>query len=159
MKHIPIIFFSLILFSCGTQKKISESVCPENGICSFEKHENKSLIIKRDGIGSVYHQMEDHKGRTVFVYRYEQNKNADYMDGHYIEEIIFELDDSVFNKSFKNLKPNKILFGVFCYCKGKAGYYSVENASVSYHKKTKKIEVVINEVIENQHIKSFVVQK
>lgn len=153
MKHITILLFSLILFSCGTQKKISDK-CPENGICRFEKHKNTALIIKKDDIGSLYHQTQEHSGKTTFAYFYEQNKDEAYMDGHYIEEIRFELDDSVFNKSFKNLKPDKILFGVFCYCKGKAGYYEVKNASVSYDKKSEIITVTIDEIIENQILKS-----
>ncbi len=154
MKNIVSVLFGLLLFSCGTQKKVSESVCPENGSCRFEKHKNTALIIKKDDIGSLYHQAEEHSGKTTFAYFYEQNKDEAYMDGHYIEEIRFELDDSVFDKSFKNLKPDKILFGVFCYCKGKAGYYEVKNVSVSYDKKSKTITATLDEVIENQVLKS-----
>lgn len=154
MKNIVSVLFGLLLFSCGTQKKVSESVFPENGSCRFEKHKNTALIIKKDDTGSLYHQAEEHSGKTTFAYFYEQNKDEAYMDGHYIEEIRFELDDSVFDKSFKNLKPDKILFGVFCYCKGKAGYYEVKNATVSYDKKSKTITVTLDEVIENQVLKS-----
>lgn len=154
MKYITTLLFSLILFSCGTQKKVSDLKCPENGVCTTEKHQNTTLIIKKDDIGSMYHQMEEHTDKTVFVYRFEQNKDEAYVDGHYNEEIIFEVDDSIFDKSFNKLKPNKILFGVFCYCKGKAGYYEVKNASVSYDKKSEIITVTIDEVIENQVLKT-----
>lgn len=156
MKHITALFFSLILFSCVTRKDTVGTIsnCTENGICRFEKHKNTSLLIKKDDTGSIYHQAEIKSGKTTFVYYYEQNKDQAYIDGHYIEEIHFELDDSVFNKSFSNLKPDKILFGVFCYCKGKAGYYEVKNASVSYDKKSGIITVTLDEIIENQILKS-----
>ena len=134
-------------------------VCSENGACRFEKHENTSLIIKKDDTGNIYHQKEERSGKTTFAYYYEQNKDGAYVDGHYIEEIIFELDNSVFNTSFKELKPDKILFGVFCYCKGKAGYYQVKNALVSYDKKSKLLTVTFDEIIENQILKSVEIRK
>ncbi|MFA5556550.1 MAG: hypothetical protein WCY06_09015 [Flavobacteriaceae bacterium] len=151
MKYV-VIFFSFVLFSCGTQKQVSESTfkCPESGECKYEKHENKSLIIKKDDTGGRYYQMEDHQEKTVFVYRYEKNTDKAYLDGHYIEEIIFEINNEVLEDDFTSLKPDKILFGVFCYCKGKAGYYKVENPSVTYQKKSKKITVSVNQIIEEQ---------
>jgi len=157
MKYILSILSALVLFSCATQKDTIQTIseCPENGTCRFEKHQNTALIIAKDDIGSLYHQSKEQPGKTTFAYYYEQNKNEDYVDGHYIEEIRFEMDDVVFDKSFKNLNPNQILFGVFCYCKGKAGYYAVENALVSYDKKSGVIKVTLDEIIENQILKSI----
>lgn len=150
MRYI-VILLGFVFFSCGTHK-INSPVfkCPPIGVCSYEKHENKSLIIKRDDIGALYYQTEDYSGKTVFVYRYEQNVDKSYIDGHYIEEIIFEINNEVLKGDFKDLKPDKILFGVFCYCKGKAGHYVVENSSVSYQKKTNTIIISINQILENQ---------
>src|SRR5690554_859746 len=112
MKYIQSILFALVLFSCATQKDTPKTIseCPESGICRYEKHQNTALIIAKDDIGSLYHQSEIHAGKTTFVYYYEQNKDEAYIDGHYIEEIRFEMDNVVFDTSFKNLKPNQILF-------------------------------------------------
>ena len=157
MKHVTLLLFSLVLFSCITRKDTLRTIadCPENATCRFEKHKNTALIIKKDDIGSLYHQSEIRAGKTTFAYYYEQNKDQAHLDGHYIEEIRFEMDDAVFDKSFKNLKPTQILFGVFCYCKGKAGYYTVENALVSYDKKSETITLTLDPIIENQILKTI----
>ncbi len=154
---MPVII-GFVLFSCSTQKNVTTSTqdCPEDGVCRFEQHHNKSLNIKKDDTGALYHQMENTFDKTVFQYFYQRNKDEAYMDGHYIEEVIFEIDSSSLNSDFHNQKPNKILFGVFCYCKGKAGYYEVEKALISFDKKHKKISVQINgDIIDNQILNSF----
>lgn len=148
----------LLLFSCSSKKEMvhSKQQCPENGICRFEQHPNKSLIIRKDDIGALYHQMEDNAGKTVFHYFYERNKEEAYVDGHYMEELIFEIDNTVLESSFENQKPNQILFGVFCYCKGKAGYYALTDTVISFDKKHKKISVWINgDIIDDQVLTFF----
>lgn len=157
MKQFTLLLFSLVLFSCVTQKDTIGTIadCPANATCRFEKHKNTALIIKKDDGGGLYHQAEIRAGKTTFTYYYEQNKDQAHLDGHYIEEVRFEMDNAVFNKSFKDLKPTQILFGVFCYCKGKAGYYTVENALVSYDKKSETITVTLDQIIENQILKTI----
>lgn len=158
MKYIITLLFGFLLTSCiSTQDKalLFAADCPENGVCRLETHKNTSLIIKKDDIGSLYHQMEESLGKTTFAYYYEQNIEQAYLDGHYIEEIRFEMNDAAFDNSFKNLKPTQILFGVFCYCKGKAGYYTVENALISYDKKSETITVTIDQIIENQILRTI----
>lgn len=146
----------LTLFSCVTRKDVIGQVsdCPEDGKCRFEYHKNTSLIIKKDDLGSLYHQTEVSSGKSVFVYKFEQNIDQAYVDGHYVEEIIFEIDNNKLQNDFQDYKPNQIMFGVFCYCKGKAGYYQTDNSRISFDKKTNKITITIGEVIEDQLLKT-----
>lgn len=157
-KLIIAVIIGVFLFSCSSKKEMvnSKQDCPENGVCRFEQHQNKSLIIRKDDTGAIYHQMKDDVEKTVFHYFYERNKDETYLDGHYTEEIIFEIDTASLESSFENQKPDQILFGVFCYCKGKAGYYAVRNGTVSFDKKHKKISVLINgDIIDNQILNTF----
>jgi len=155
MKYLLILFSVCCLVSCKTTKKNKTSKqknYPESsGVYDiFNEYKDETLVIKKDDIGKIYYQKEVSKGKTVFSFSQEQNKNPNYMDGHYTEEIIFELDNSVFDESFNDLKPEKALFGVFCYCKGKAGYYPTENTLISFDKETKTITITIEQIIENQ---------
>jgi len=161
MKHLLILLSICCLVSCKTQKnEISKHTnCPENGTCSFEKHENQSLIVQKDDIGGLYYQMEEIQGKNVFIFRYNRNKKENLIDGHYTEEILFEVDNSAFEKSFTNIEPEKSLFGVFCYCKGKAGYYLPENISISFDQKTEVITITIEELVENQVLRTFAFAK
>jgi len=152
MKYLLILFSVCCLGSCKIQKNeiVKHTDCPEKGTCSFEKHENKSLLIKKDDLGGLFYRMEEIQGKNVFLFRYNRNKNENLIDGHYTEEILFETDNSLFDKTFKLLKPEKALFGVFCYCKGKAGYYPTENTLISFDKETETITITIEQIIENQ---------
>ena len=72
------------------------------------------------------------------------------MDGGYREEIIFEvptdLKDGIV--SGKQILSTKALFGVFCYCKGKAGYYTINEGSIT--KTGKEISIEIPNLVEGQ---------
>jgi len=155
MRYLLILCFVCFLVSCKTKKPNwpdGQSNCPENtGVYDlFNVYENETLVIKKDDIGKLYYQKEESEGKMVFAISQEQNKNPNYADGHYTEEIIFELDNSVFDESFENFTPKKILFGVFCYCKDKAGYYPTENTLISFDKETKTMTVTIEQIVENQ---------
>jgi len=155
MKYLLILLSVCCLLSCKTTKKNKNTEqtnsSKNSGIYNiFEKYKDKSLIIKKDDIGRLYYQTEDAEGKTTFLLREEQNQNTGYMDGHYTEEILFELENSVFDESFYDLKPEKALFGVFCYCKGKAGYYPTENTLISFDKEAKTITITVEQIIENQ---------
>lgn len=148
--------FSFILISCGTQKVTTlVPPCPDDVDCLSEIHQGKTLVIKKDDTGQMYYNLENDVDKTVFIYHYKQQMDESYMDGHYNEEVIFELDNKLLKKSFTNIKPSQSLFGVFCYCKGKAGYYPLANTMVSYDKKTKNLTFVLEQVVENQVINIF----
>ena len=71
MKKIVIVSATLFLTFCSSKKNMSknnetilpeyniETLCPTDGKCTVELFRNKSLEIKKDEFGSMYHQIID----------------------------------------------------------------------------------------------------
>ena len=159
MKKI-LIPFVLLLISCSTNKPKSDlgapsftiqNPCPNDGNCSFELIKNKSILPKTDGIGKPYYELVDNAEKSVYLYNYS-NKVIDstLQDAGYREEIIFEIENKLadFNYSGLEIQNTKMFFGVFCFCRGKAGYYPVSTGSVS--KKNNAISIEIPSIVSNQ---------
>lgn len=153
-------FFIFFIISCSTIKdkglrevvKI-ETDCPENGECSFEILQNKSFEIKEDGIGKVFYELKGNLGKDVYHFKYSDViKDPTLQDAGYHEEIVFEIEKGkkIFNYSDDKLQSVQMLFGVFCYCKGKAGFYEVRKGNVKRNKST--LELDIPKIVENQKI-------
>ncbi|MEZ0006207.1 hypothetical protein ABH942_001570 [Flavobacterium sp. 28YEA47A] len=166
-KYILLPIIGLIASCCSTKtsqatasnskKTKIESSCPEKGICSFEILHNKSMNVKIDDTGKPYYELEENPDKVVFLYNY-QEKIADktLKDAGYREEIVFEVDKNYTDFSFsdKGIQSTKMLFGVFCYCKGKAGNYKVTKGSLI--KKGSDLQIDIPPIVDNQiitHIK------
>jgi len=139
----------------GNEKTKIESPCPENGICTFEILQNKSMNIKTDGIGKTYYELEENPNKVVFLYKYrEKIEDTTLQDAGYREEIVFEMnkDYSDFTFSNKELQNTKMLFGVFCFCKGKAGNYKVTEGSLT--KKNSTLQIDLPKIVDNQIIRN-----
>lgn len=166
-KYILLPLIGLVIACCSTKtsktmannskKTKIESPCPEEGICSFEILQNKSMNVKTDGIDKVYYELEENPDKVVFLYKY-QKKIADktLQDAGYSEEIVFEMDKNYTDFSFsdKGIQSTKMLFGVFCYCKGKAGNYRVTKGNLV--KKGLELQIDLPPIVDNQlitHIK------
>ncbi|TPD68547.1 hypothetical protein [Flavobacterium microcysteis] len=162
-KYILLPIIGLIASCCSTKnsqatasnskKAKIESSCPEEGTCSFEILQNKSMNVKTDGIDKIYYELEENPDKVVFLYKY-QKKIADktLQDAGYSEEIVFEMnkDYTDFSFSDKRIQSTKMLFGVFCYCKGKAGNYRVTKGSLI--KKGSDLQIDIPPIVDNQII-------
>ncbi|WP_294735196.1 hypothetical protein [uncultured Flavobacterium sp.] len=139
----------------GEQK--TEMTCPEKGDCTIQILENKSLDIKSDGAGKVYYSPKDNPNKNIIIYRYTQHKhpNSKLRDAGYIEEVVFETDKNITSLDYKDadLQKTRMLFGVLCYCKGKAGYYVVEEGSLLY--KDNKLNISLTDIVELQRIKDI----
>ncbi|MFA7445460.1 MAG: hypothetical protein WCY89_05895 [Flavobacteriaceae bacterium] len=157
MKPTVLLFFSILLFSCASKKETASKSnnCPSDGVCAAEILKNKSLHIINDKSTGAYHQFKENTATSVIIFKYDRNKDENLQDGHYQEEIIFEISNKMMEADFKDFTPEKKLFGVHCYCKGKAGYYPVENITVSYDKTTKGLSININEIVEGQVVKTI----
>jgi hypothetical protein len=144
MKNIIfLLLISFVVLSCTCKKKTAEEnkknttrtvdSCPEGFACRLEVVPNHTMVIKTDGTGAVYFELEALKGTTVYRYEISQNQDQKYMDGGYREEIIFELpsDTADLNLSDTDLQQVKLIFGVWCYCKGKAGNYTITKGNFS----------------------------
>lgn len=141
----------------NSKKAKIESSCPEKGICTFEILQNKSMNVKIDGAGKTYYELEENPDKVVFFYKYSQKvEDKTLQDAGYTEEIVFEMnkDYTDFSFSDKGIQSTKMLFGVFCYCKGKAGNYRVAKGSLI--KKGSDLQIDIPSIVDNQvitHIK------
>ena len=161
MKKSILLLMASFVLSCGSKKTVSgtkahyviESPCPPNGNCSFEIIKDKSLIIKNDDTGRFYYQMEDTPGKNVVKYSYKKTTNSKLQDASYTEEIIFETDSSI--TDFKTIgEDDKVLFGVHCFCRGKAGFYKLKYANIIYNKK--KMTIKLPEKIVDGQLTKFV---
>lgn len=115
-----------------TQADKSFISCPEDGVCTIEVLKNKSLLIKKDDLGHNYYQTTDSEEHTVFKYTYTRNKVQEAQDNSYVEEIIFEIKNPItkLELSDSELQNIKMLFGKHCFCKGQAGYYTVNKGNL-----------------------------
>ena len=156
-----VVFFA-ILSCCNSKKAISQenknktsqvlTPCPEGFECTLEVLPNKTMIVKNDGIGGTYFEVEDLSGITVYHYTYKQKTDKQYQDAGYREEIIIELDSETkdLKLSDQELQKTKMLFGVWCYCKGKAGNYKVTKGNFS--KKGNEISIDFPAVVSDQKV-------
>lgn len=162
-KTILLSLISFLMLSCNCKKNVSQenkdtkaqilSSCPEDYECTLEVFPNKTMIIKTDGIGATFFELEDFNGTTVYHYTYNQKTDKQYQDAGYKEEIIFEFNSSNttdLKLSNKELQNTKMLFGVWCYCKGKAGNYKITKGNFS--KKGNEISIDFPAVVDNQKV-------
>ena len=163
MKKFALLPALFILFSCSTTKNLqatsnptySEASCPKEGECSFEVIKNKSLVIKKDDIDKVYYSLADSPATSVVKYRYNKEANPRLPDSGYSEEIVFEIanDSKTLDYKSSDMQKTKMLFGVMCFCKGKAGFYPVESGTLTY--KNDKLNITIPELVDNQKLKDI----
>ncbi|PZD79225.1 hypothetical protein DNG35_01680 [Mesonia sp. K7] len=132
------------IFNCNGTKKVTEnarplsenlkplSECWKNAVCTFEVMENTTMTIDRDDANILYPKFEKKEGVKVIKYRAAENEDKMHVDGHYIEEILFEVGNEVteLNLTDADLASVKMLFGRHCFCKGAAGYFEVRKGSL-----------------------------
>ncbi|WP_159800665.1 hypothetical protein [Flavobacterium sp. MK4S-17] len=157
-----LLFSVLILTGCSGHKMISDiqqlnpENCPKNGACTIEIMHGKALDVKTDGTGKLYYALQDAKEKSVIKYTYSKHSNPEYQDDFYDEEVVFEVDKttSKLNLTGKDIQKTKMLFGVKCFCKGKAGYYKVNSGSLHYRKK--QFTISVPELVEGQLTKNII---
>lgn len=127
-----------------------ESSCPENGKCTFEIIQNKSLLVKTDALGTTYFELVDNLNKVVFKYKFDLNVDKTLQDAGYTEEVLFEMDKDYtdFSISGKELQHTKLLFKVMCFCRGKAGSYKVFEGNIT--KKGKSLSIALPKIIDDQ---------
>lgn len=144
MKLFIYIFSLILLLNCKTKsaalttdEKQTEikTNCPDDGECKTELILNSKLEIKSDEFGNTYTNIV-RGNKIIFKFSYSRNIDKMAVDGHYIEEIYAEFDNSIKDISLKDkaLEKVKLLFNRMCYCKGSAGYYHIENGMLNIKK-------------------------
>ena len=166
MKKILVLLLIITVFTgCKCKKeavqndkeltmKISNE-CPENAVCTQEIFKDSALKVEIDGANKPYYTVVKQSGTTVYKYEMAENQDQQYVDGGYREEIIFELPSNFKNGTITDntITNTKALFGVFCYCKGKAGYYPIEEGSIT--KTDESITIEIPSIVEGQKVFSY----
>lgn len=164
MKNFAVLSLALLLASCAGQnlqqaldKNNTSQTCPETGSCTVEIMRNTALIIKDDIEGKFYYKTENNTDFTVIRYKYVKDTNPALADAGYTEEVVFEVDNNTKTLSYtgKDMQNTKILFGVMCFCKGKAGFYKVESGSIDY--KNEKLIIMLPDIVEGQKLKDITI--
>ncbi len=133
-------FLLCVLFSCKAQeiKNADKNKYPKEGNYSIQVFSNNSLQVNEDTTKALYPVLK--KGNHV-VFKFEHKKKTikNRKDGHYSEIIYLEFDPTKKHLSLKNsdLQESKLLFGRFCYCKGSAGWFKIDNGNLKIDKISK----------------------
>ena len=162
MKKFTLALIPFLLLACASQKNTKNDIsgnytiqsdCPTEGTCTLQVLKDKSLLIQNDNLGRPYYRLQDTPGKTVVIYTYAKKKNPIYQDDIYSEEVVFDTDSDLNAlKKGINAKDANLVFGVKCFCKGKAGYYRPQTGSAQYKNNTLYITLPAD-VIDNQLIK------
>ena len=152
MRKFILLFLVGFLFSCSAQQTISDftpkltSECPIDGSCEIEILKNKQLVLLYDDFGGMYYDIKDQEGTTVLHYQYNKTTQANIQDGHYREDLIFEIknSDKSLNLTDTALQQTKLIFGRHCFCKGQTGYFKLEKGALILEEKNNTFELKIN---------------
>ena len=161
-KILSLSLISFLMLSCNCKKNVAQenkdriaqilSSCTEDFECTLEVIPNKTMNVKTGDVSGTYFELEDFNGTKVYHYTYNQKTDKQYQDAGYREEIIFELTSDITDLKLSNeeLQKTKLIFGVWCYCKGKAGNYKLTKGNFS--KKGNEIWIDFPAVVEDQKV-------
>lgn len=145
MKKLLCSIFCLLIFSCGSKSQVlknendlKKTDCPIDGACSLKVEQNKTLNIINDRSPTLYPEIVNGEN-IILTFEYKRHEIPDTADGHYIEQLLLELDPNNLEAilSGNTLQNVKLLFARFCYCKGQTGYYKITNGTLKIEKLNK----------------------
>ena len=101
--------------------------CPTKAKCTQDIFKDSGLVLSKDDTGKPFYSIVPQLGSTVYQYQMSENKDEQYMDGGYREEIIFEvptdLKDGIYlvvqtgssgkAKDFTNVQPFLVIIPQF----------------------------------------------
>jgi len=121
---------------------------------------NSSLTIKEDSTGQLYPVKESGNNIVVEI-KYQEDGEFGTVDGDYSETLHFEISKNTKELYLKDdqLTGVKLLFGKHCFCRGEAGYYSVNKGKFKVVKSDKEIYFDIDFSIEEPYSKLIRVSK
>ncbi|MDQ7918188.1 hypothetical protein RBU60_11425 [Mesonia sp. MT50] len=158
MKSVFALSLVLIMFSCDSTKSTNdkksseanslnekeemsrnissvtlESGCLPAGECAFEVIPNTKMDFKIDTAEMLYPEFVDDVQTNTIKFSYNEDTDKELMDGHYREEIYFEVKNGTKEMDLQDmeLKDVNFLYGRFCYCKGSAGYFKVDKGNLT----------------------------
>lgn len=162
MKRLTFIPAVLLMLSCVSQSNLQKDLekhpvlsCPEPESCTFEVIPDKTIVTSADGTGQLYYKLEDSSDTKVIKYRFDKKTDAALADAGYSEEVVFELRNDALAPYYnaEGIANTNMIFGVMCFCKGKAGFYKVKNGTLSY--KNNILNITLPDIIEGQRLKDI----
>ncbi|MQP53308.1 hypothetical protein [Flavobacterium sp. LMO9] len=143
-----VLFLSFLCMSCNCAKnqvnnsivkKTSSSSCPNDGKCTTNLIENKSLNIKTDATGAIYYELTDNSKTSIIKFEYNKTVDTTFQDNSYREEVLFEIPNQFDEINLKDdkLELVKMIFGKHCFCKGQAGIFTIIKGKLNLKKKEK----------------------
>jgi hypothetical protein len=146
MRFDTMILFSLLLsLSACKAQKTSEGKTREKAqerivlkIDSTKNTARKVYLFKNKKLeisevnGSLAYKMGPSENTSVIQFVYEKDMDKVAYDGGYKEEVVFEIPNDVSGRNYKDteLQQTKMLFGRYCFCRGKTGLYKVKNGTL-----------------------------
>jgi hypothetical protein len=155
MRFSSFIVFTLLLFnlsscksqktgvtktaSTGDEKKLLKMDTLKNGSKKLFIFKNKKLELI-ESYGFYSYKMVEHNKTDVIQYVYAINQDQIAYDGGYREEVVFEIPNDITEKSYADaeLQNTGMLFGRYCFCRGKNGIFKVKQGRL--HIKASKKE-------------------
>lgn len=127
------LFLAVFLASCASKNNINQSIsgCLDDGKCSITVSPNQQISTEKTNRNELTINPENSSEKSIYTFEYNREVDPKYVDGHYKEQLIFELPQNLEKLELSNheLKEIKLIFGRFCYCKGFTGYYWVTNGT------------------------------
>lgn len=160
MKKTILIGLSILALSCGTQKQAASatekysiaSECPKAGQCFVHVLKDNTIIGTPNSIGKMYYDTESKQGSTVIKYLYNKKDNPAIQDDSFREEILIETTNDLTQINSNNIK---VVYGMFCFCRERAGYYEVKNCTAEY--KNGQVIIILPQVAEGQVTRTFTI--
>lgn len=154
---IPLLLFCLTLqlSSCKSGQKIKKETnllkvdSLENGSKKLYLLKNKKLELVENN-GYLSYTIQDNEKTSVLRYVYAINQDQVAYDGGYREEILFEIPNDVIDVKYtdEELKETKMLFGRYCYCRGKNGIFKIRKGKLHVNSSKKEIHFELDFKIE-----------
>jgi len=115
------------------EKKVLKIDSTKNSSGKIYFFKNKKLEVTETN-GSLAYTMIDNPNSSVVQFSYEKDMDKVAYDGGYREEVVFELpnDGSAQNYTDNELQNTKMLFGRYCFCRGKTGLYKVREGKLHF---------------------------
>lgn len=130
----------ILILACNSNKKLissdlvskTESICPDDGVCTFEVLQGKSIRVAKSSIGEMYPDLNE-SNKVVLKFDYKRNDIPDVQDSSYNEIIFLEIDpdNPEIELKGKYLSKAKLIFARFCFCRGQTGYYHINEGELN----------------------------
>jgi len=146
------IFLLFIISSCSVKNNLpvenyKSTNYPADGVCTIEILKNKTMVVETNEDSTMTYTVADDTKHSVIRFQFKRNSDQSEHDGDYREMNVFEIDNAISSQVLadEELQNVKMLSGIFCFCKGKAGLHKVNKGKLDlYINKSGKINFTLD---------------